>query len=103
MLLKLFVVTLTDITVSRWSFRCRHSVPGNRRPGGVREDLLGPGNTSPGVRVTQVREDTSPGNARPGNTSPGDSCQGASARWVWALWAQTQRASGQRRARLNLT
>ena len=30
-------------------------------------------------------------------------CQGASAPWVWALRAQTQGASGQRRARLNLT
>ena len=90
---------------------CPNRVPGNTRPGGVREDLLGPGNTSPGVRVTQVREDTSPG-----NTSPGDSwqltgclgpaswgCQTASAPWVWALRAQTQGASAQRRARLNLT
>ena len=54
--------------LSKASERCSYSVPGNTRPGGVREDLLGPGNTSPGVRVTQVREDTSPG-----NTSPGDS------------------------------
>ena len=38
--------------------RCTYSVPGNTRPGGVREDFLGPGNTSPGKTQVRVKHKT---------------------------------------------
>ena len=66
--------------------RCTYSVSGNTRPGGVREDFLGPGNTSPDktqVRVTHkcrvtvsrvMSGNTRLGKIGSGNTGPGDIC-----------------------------